>query len=714
MSKIPHEDLYRKIVENSEEGIWIINENSVTTYANQKMADILGYSVDEMMGRDMYYFMTPENVGTAKHNMANRMQGVKEVHDFIFRTKVGKKIWTAIAASPLKDKTGKFVGALGMVQDITARRRSETLLEAQRKIFELLVMGASLESALEVLTNAIEYLTDDVKASILLLDEEGLRLWTGADPNLPKEYSEAIHGKPIGPREGSCGTSAYEKKLIIVSDIQTDPLWEKYREIALRNNLRSCWSSPIFSRDHKVLGTFALYSSTIRVPDEYELQLIQDATAASALSIEHKRTQQNLKVSRDNASFLAEARKSLSLSLDPHVVLKEIPHLIVSHFADWCFLCQTDKDGNLETLAASAEISKTHLIHQFEKYRPDMKAPEGLPRAIRNKESVLYIDVKDSQIEPDASGWPIVGTKDPEILKVMKELGIKSYMAIPIIVRNKCVGGLFIASAKLEHQYKNDDLLLANELAGACAMAIDNGNLYRESQKAIAAREVFISVASHEFRTPLTILRGRIDLLSLFLEKSHVPPELFEKIKSTLHGLATQTERISKLVEALLNVSKIRTGRLFLNKEQIDISQLIHDIVLRMRPEFEAKKCPLEVSIQNNIKGNVDSLRLEQVVSNLLSNALKFGEHKPVVCEVTGNQTNMIIQVADQGMGISPQDQERIFECFERAASEKHYSGLGLGLYISKQIVMAHGGDIKVKSEACKGTTFTVELPLNQ
>lgn len=713
LKKHEHRDvLYRQIVENSEEGIWVINDKSETTFVNEKMASMLGYSREEMLGKDMFYFMTQENVEIAKNNMNRRKTGVKENHDFIFQTKAGRKVWTSIAASPINDQNRNFIGALGMVNDISERRKSETLLLAQRRIFELLVMDAPLESALVELTNALEYLLDDVKASILLLDEDGLRLWTGAAPNLPKAYSEAINGVPIGSKTGSCGTSAFEKKLIIVSDIKTDPLWEDYKNLADLYNLRSCWSSPIFSRDNKVLGTFAVYSDKVRSPNEFELQLIKDATAASALSIEHKRAQQNLKISRDNATFHSEARKSLALTLDYEKILNDIPQLIVSHYADWCFLCHLDQDGELHTTAFASDTSKTHLIKQLENYRPDMDAPEGLPRAIRNSEAVLYANVNEEQLKPGPSGWPIIGTRNPEVLRIMTQLGLKSYMAIPIIVRGKTVGGFLIASSSIKKHYNQFDLQLAVELAHSCAIAIDNSILYRESQQAIAARDVFISVASHEFRTPLTILRGRIDLLSMILEKNSIPQALSEKLSSTLHGLITQSERISKLVDTLLDVSRIGTGRLFLNKEDINLSELIAETIGRMKPEFEAKKCSLEVNIQKDIHGKWDSLRIEQVITNLLSNALKFGQDRPVEINVVADAAKVYIRVRDHGLGIPVQDQQRIFACFERAASEKHYSGLGLGLYITKQIVVAHDGTIQVESVEGNGACFLVELPL--
>jgi PAS domain S-box-containing protein len=280
---INEQDFYHRIVERSEDGIWIINEKSETTFVNKKMTEILGYSLEEMLSKDMFYFMDEEFKPIAKRNMERRAAGIHENHDFLFRKKNGKKVWTSIAASPINDSSGKFIGALGMISDITQRRKSEIILTAQKNIFKLLNIGEPLEATLAELTNAIDFIMDDVQSSILLLDDRGKYLLKGAAPKIPEAYSNAIHGAPIGPKHGSCGTSAFEKKLIIVSDIMNDPLWEDYREVAKPFGFRACWSSPIFStKDNRVIGTFATYFKTIRSPDHEEMQLIKEITDAAS------------------------------------------------------------------------------------------------------------------------------------------------------------------------------------------------------------------------------------------------------------------------------------------------------------------------------------------------------------------------------------------------------------------------------------------------
>jgi PAS domain S-box-containing protein len=174
---------------------------------------------------------------------------------------------------PILDQNGNLERFVGVCQDITDRvaaeeklhvseerlRRHEILLTAQRDVFDLLNAGGTLRQALTILVLAIEKILDGVIASVLLLDEEGLHVSTGAGPSLPESYNSAIDGQPIGPHAGSCGTAAYTRKMVIVEDTQTDPRWAPYKEVAKKYDLHACWSNPIINREGRVLGTFAMY-----------------------------------------------------------------------------------------------------------------------------------------------------------------------------------------------------------------------------------------------------------------------------------------------------------------------------------------------------------------------------------------------------------------------------------------------------------------------
>jgi PAS domain S-box-containing protein len=230
-----------------------------------------------------------------------------------------------------------------------------------------------------------------------------------------------------------------------------------------------------------------------------------------------------------------------------------------------------------------------------------------------------------------------------------------------------------------------------------------------ELKRAVEARDEFMSIASHELRTPLSTL-----LLNLEgLRRQLLTEDLDERAQRKLESALRQTYRMEKLVSSLLDVARIVAGRLQLEPEESDLVEIVQQGVERMRSQAAAAGCALELRDpdQTQLAGRWDRMRLEQVVTNLVSNAIKYGGGKPIEVSVEVEGAQAVIRVRDSGIGIAPEHLDRIFDRFERAVS-KNYSGLGMGLYISRQIVEAHGGTISVVSEVGQGSTFSVMLPL--
>ncbi|MES2803193.1 MAG: PAS domain-containing sensor histidine kinase [Bdellovibrionota bacterium] len=232
-----------------------------------------------------------------------------------------------------------------------------------------------------------------------------------------------------------------------------------------------------------------------------------------------------------------------------------------------------------------------------------------------------------------------------------------------------------------------------------------------EAEKMIQQRDDFISIAAHELRTPLTSISLQNQLIAKFLPTLIGTPNV-EKLMSLTQNCQAQIERLTKLVENLLDVTRATTGRLVLDKTEVNLSELIQRISKGLEVELNKTKCKLELQLDPLVKGMWDAARLEQVLVNLLSNAMKFGKGQPIVISAKAEGAFAVLRVQDHGIGISNEDQVRLFNRFERAVSITSFGGLGLGLYISRQLVTAHGGTIRVQSELGTGTTFIVELPL--
>src|SRR6185295_9469410 len=182
--------------------------------------------------------------------------------------------------------------ALREAKERGERKRAEALLSEEKRLLEMIAKGNALSRILDALCRLVEELCEDSLASILLLDPDGNRLWHGAAPSLPKIYVDAVNGGFIGPAAGSCGTAAYRKEPVIVSDIATDPLWANYRDLALPHGLRACWSTPVLASDGRVLGTFAIYSREPRSPTPQQLDIIKQITDLASIAIERKRAEE--------------------------------------------------------------------------------------------------------------------------------------------------------------------------------------------------------------------------------------------------------------------------------------------------------------------------------------------------------------------------------------------------------------------------------------
>jgi PAS domain S-box-containing protein len=231
-----------------------------------------------------------------------------------------------------------------------------------------------------------------------------------------------------------------------------------------------------------------------------------------------------------------------------------------------------------------------------------------------------------------------------------------------------------------------------------------------ELREAVRLRDEFLSVASHELNTPLTPLNLRLQSLVKAIEADPGSP-LAGRVRKEVDMMRRQVKRLSDLVNDLLDVSRISTGRMKLQVEEVDLSEVAREVAARFNPEAERAGSRLELHLEGPVTGRWDRLRLEQVLTNLLSNAIKYGAGMPIHLHVEQGEDRARLRVRDEGIGIHPEALERIFNRFERAVSERHYGGLGLGLYVTRQIIEAMGGTVKAESTPGQGATFTVELP---
>jgi PAS domain S-box-containing protein len=409
-----------------------------------------------------------------------------------------------------------------------------------------------------------------------------------------------------------------------------------------------------------------------------------------------------------NMAFLSESSTLLGASLDYEGATQELARLAVPTLADWCAVDLRQPDGHLRRLGVMhSDPAKLHFARElFERYPPRPDDPSGVSYVARTGKSEWLPDIPDEALA--------AGAHDAEHLRLARLLGLKSYLCVPLISRGRVLGAFSLVHAESGRRYTEADLRLAEELARRAALFIDNAELYRNAQQAVRLRDEFLSIASHELKTPLTPLNLKLETLARVAAGYSGHP-LAERVGKDVETARRQVQRLSDLVNGLLDVSRISAGRMSLQREDVELGELVREVAERFFHDAQRAGCEVEfVVAPGPLVGRWDRVRLEQVVTNLLSNAFKYGPGQPVVVRVgpAAAAGHARLEVQDHGIGISSQDTARIFERFERAVSERHYGGLGLGLYIVRQIVQAHGGEVGVDSSPGAGSRFWVELPL--
>ncbi|RKH60042.1 PAS domain-containing sensor histidine kinase, partial [Corallococcus interemptor] len=395
--------------------------------------------------------------------------------------------------------------------------------------------------------------------------------------------------------------------------------------------------------------------------------------------------------------LLAEAGRVFHQSLNPDLTAAEVARLLVPEVADGCILYLLTPAGELRPRAVThvQPEREASLWEALRRFPPRAGMPPVVWEVMRTGRSRMDVEVETGDLAASAE------TEEHRVL--IERVAIGSSMVVPLRAGSETLGAFVLLTARGHRRFTQADQVLVEELAGRAALALENTRLLREAREAVD----LIAVTAHDLGNPLHALQ----LLLSKVQRAQAAGR-DQDVRQGLVAARGQAQRLGQLLHNLLDLSRLSSGKRLLDAAPMDLGELAREVVERFAEAAAEAGCDLKLEVEDGQVGQWDRVRLDRVVTNLLSNALKFGRGHPVTVSVSAlDGEHSRLRVRDEGVGIPQEAQRRVFERFERERAARTQAGYGLGLYIARQLVEAHGGVIHVESAPGCGATFTVDLP---
>jgi PAS domain S-box-containing protein len=744
------EQRYATLASAAPVGILRTDLHGNSLYINQRGMDMIGLPEARTTGSGWQKALHPDD--REKVILAieqSRWQNHPFQMEYRFLGTDGTVTWVYGQAEKERNAEGEITGYINTFTDITARKQAELLLEMQNTLLERIAKAEPLPEILHVLIDSIEKQLPGGLCSILLCDQEG-KLRIAAAPNLPEFYNQAIDGTVIGEGITSCMTMAFRGESVIVADIASDPLWQNFKEFALSQGLRSCWSVPAIASDGEVLAIFAIYYQKPYQPQEQEIEIIHLAANIAKIAIERDRAAKHLQ----DIIVQKQAEENIREQAERERLLREITQRIRQSL-------------DLQTIFQTAVQEIRNFIQADRvgifKFHPECNSDDGefvAESVVPGYKSVLAVKIHDHwaatqfgeeyaaiyqqgriQVFNDISQ---AGLLDCDT-DVLAKYQVKANLVVPLLNGGNFWGLLCVHQCSAPRVWKKTEIELIQQIANQLAIAIQQASLYKQMQSELIVRQQaearltqsnqqlaisneqlaratrlkdeFLANMSHELRTPLNAILGMTEGL-----QEEVFGSLKERQQKALQTIRHSGTHLLELINDILDLAKIEAGQVELDCAPTSIDFICQTSVVFIKQQAFKKGLKVHLQVPSHLPNlPLDERRIRQVLINLLNNAVKFTpEGGSITLKVTlvsstdATKPNRInIAVIDTGIGIAPYDLQKIFQPFIQvdSALNRKYQGTGLGLSLVKQIVELHGGSVEVSSELGVGSQFTIDLP---
>jgi PAS domain S-box-containing protein len=710
------------ILRGVADGITVQDTHGRLIYANEMAARLTGCgSVEELLATPpaellaRFEMFTEEGEPFPLDRLPGRLalQG-KPAPETIMRSRdddTGDDRWTVISATPVLDPNGQPRYAINIFHDITESKRIERVQRFLAEATALLSETLDYEQMLgQVARIAVPFLADLCVFDIVQPDGTLRRSAAHADPETERLIYDLITRHPVEPthpvmRAINDGEVTLYAQLEPQS-VEESGLTNERVEVIAALGFRSVIVVPLSARGRQIGALSLMFAESGRRYTDSHLAVALELARRAATAVDNALLFHKSQQAAARLRVLAEASHALAeASLDLQAVLDAVAHSAGELIGDQCILRLLSEDGMFLPAAAVYHPDperREHLVDFLQ--REVQRADEGLVGSVITTGQPVFIP----SIEPDALRRAVTAGHREDVARVP----LYSIAIVLVSVGDRPIGTLGLGRERPGEPYTEEDLLLLQELADRSGLAIENARLYREARDAARSREQFLSIASHELKTPLTSIKASAQLLDRRLKQDPIDRS---RIEPLLSQVQSELNRLENLVLDLLDATRIQQGRLELRWEDVDLVELARQAIERF--ESAAQGPPghaLVLLADGPVEARVDPDRIDQVVTNLVSNALKYspdGGKVDVVVRASGGAAE--IAVTDRGIGISADELATLFQPFARGDfARQSIGGTGLGLFISAEIVERHGGTIAVDSTPGQGSTFTVYLPV--
>ena len=680
--------------------------NMPIIYCNEAFEKMTGYNRSEILGRNTQFLQNDDRDQEEIGIMKNAIMNGEACHVIVRNyRKDGTKFWNDITITPIHDKNNELTHFIGVQNDATSKVKEEDLKDKTRKILELIAQDKPLKNIVEKIIETVETHLEHCIGSILLLDKENKTLHTFAAPNLPKTFCDYIEGTIIGPNIGSCGTAAFFKKEVIVSNIETSIFWENYKEIALENGLKACWAFPILSSTNQVLGTFSIYSSLSRIPSPNEKEILVNMSSIASVAIEKHNNTIALYESKTQLEKYAQELEQ-KVQERTQEVTAAVQKLVESNLnlEDQILITKQAESDAITSKNIASEIAKNFprgFVIVVDKNLTTLFAEGEALDQLGLKQFILKGTIlKDNTFFSDKRKVPLIKNFEKTIAgqHLSFEVNYKNrYFAVntaPLLdENNKIIYGLHVYSDI--SQQKENELNIQNAL--------------EKEQELNELKSRFVSIASHEFRTPLSAI-----LISAVLigKQNETGKEL--KREKYVAQIERNVNHLVVILNDFLSLSKLEEGKVVALPERFNLIPFSKKVITEINLTLKKEQIITFTSNCEELFVYLDPKLLRHIVNNLLSNASKYSPKASCIdFKITQNQENVVLKITDQGIGIPIEEQKYLFDRFFRANNAANIEGTGLGLNIVKNYAKLMNGNVSFKSELNLGTTFCVEFPIH-